>query len=112
MTKATPSSDHSTAMTARKAWNGGMVGPTPLERLTTPSPFKRECTVDVCGSTEGAAPATGMVFVHVKGSREPGRWYCAGPCAGYGQAYADVRSLPETIHGPRKPTRTSPASSR
>ncbi|MFJ5217228.1 hypothetical protein ACIP98_21205 [Streptomyces sp. NPDC088354] len=105
MTKATLGGDQAAVKTARRAWNGGMTGDTPAERLTPPSSFTRECHIDVCGSTDGVAPAPGIEFVHVKGSREPGRWYCPGPCAGYGRALADVRTLPETIHGPRKQNR-------
>ncbi|MER8042732.1 hypothetical protein [Streptomyces sp. NPDC094032] len=72
-------------------WNRGLVGPPAPPR---PVPTGRECPADGCGElTSMPQPSTGMVAVSWPGSREPDRWYCAGACATYGRALAEVRAI-------------------
>ncbi|MEW2635977.1 hypothetical protein AB0903_31145 [Streptomyces sp. NPDC048389] len=80
------------ASAAQQSWNRGKVG-TPSEPRLRPT--GRECPDAACGTaaTEPQASAH-LVVVAVDGSREPARWYCAGPCAAYGQALAEIRTLP------------------
>lgn len=76
---------------SQQTWNRGKVGtPSPPR----PQPVGRACPTDACGSlaTE-PQPSAHMVRVELAGSREPARWYCAGGCAAYGQALAELRAL-------------------
>lgn len=72
-------------------WNGGLVGKGRVGRAVA---VGRDCPAAGCGSLANEPrPAAGMVRVSVSGSREPARWYCAGGCAGYGQALAEIRAI-------------------
>ncbi|MEU2181508.1 hypothetical protein [Streptomyces thermolilacinus] len=57
-------------------------------------PVGRACLVEACGTAAAGPRPARMVLVELASSREPARWYCAGPCAVYGQALAEVRALP------------------
>ncbi|MFE6853464.1 hypothetical protein ACFVDH_22070 [Streptomyces sp. NPDC057674] len=79
------------ATPSQQVWNKGRVGePVEAERM----PTGRTCPVAGCGSlaTE-PRPAARMVRVVWPDSREPGRWYCPGPCRAYGLALAEVRAI-------------------
>lgn len=81
-----------------KAWNGGMTGTAPArpqgQTITRTCPkAKAGCGVRVADT---GRPGPDMVRVAEPGSREPARWYCPGACAGYGQALAEVRALPDS----------------
>ncbi|MFE6379202.1 hypothetical protein [Streptomyces roseolus] len=79
------------ASSVQRAWNQGAVG-TPV--AGRPVPTGRDCSVGGCGSHGSVPqPAARMVLVEWSGSREPARWYCPGPCAAYGRALAEVRTL-------------------
>ncbi|AMS01600.1 zinc finger domain-containing protein [Streptomyces venezuelae] len=76
---------------ARQGWNGGRVGePT----APAPVPTGRDCPVSGCGELASAPqPTARMVHVVWPYSREPGRWYCPGPCQAYGLALAEIRAI-------------------
>lgn len=70
----------------------------PTAPKPTPQPAARhgrDCITPGCG-TPGTdpQPATRMVLIQLHGSRQAPTWYCAGRCAEYGQALADVRAIP------------------
>jgi hypothetical protein len=92
--KLATTSQKTAAKKAKQAWNGGMVGtPEPPKDIpTTPG----QCTKTGCGvrTADTGCPGPDMVRIAVPGSREPARWYCPGPCAGYGQALAEIRAIP------------------
>ena len=79
------------ATPAQQVWNKGHVGE-PVEGA--PRQTGRTCTTTGCGSlaTE-PRPSARMVRVVWPDSREPGRWYCPGPCRAYGLALAEIRAI-------------------
>jgi uncharacterized protein (DUF2147 family) len=90
--KLATTSQKAAAKKAKQAWNGGKVG-TPATPKDTPTPG--QCAKTGCGDLSFAARSDlGLVRIEVDGSREPARWYCPGPCAGYGQALAEIRAIP------------------
>lgn len=95
------------ASRARQAWNGGLVGESAAPRIVRTA---GDCSAPGCGdlATTVIPPAAGLVRVEVPESREPARWYCPGWCAHYGQALADVRSIPARTPEPA----TEPESDR
>ncbi|MEV7282849.1 hypothetical protein [Streptomyces sp. NPDC093111] len=85
--------DHRAKRAAAKAWNGGMIGGPPAP--PRPVPTGRDCAKSGCGEL-ATAPQPGARMVVVSWptpSREPARWYCAGACAAYGRALAEVRAI-------------------
>ncbi|MFC8276284.1 hypothetical protein ACFUJR_27885 [Streptomyces sp. NPDC057271] len=79
------------ATPAQQTWNKGRVGEPTVPK---PPPTGRDCTVAGCGELlEVPQPAASMVAVVWPGSREPSRWYCAGACAAYGRALAEIRAI-------------------
>ncbi|MFE2556645.1 hypothetical protein ACFXGT_11505 [Streptomyces sp. NPDC059352] len=76
---------------ARQGWNRGRTGePT----APAPVPTGRDCPVSGCGQLATAPkPTARMVHVVWPFSREPGRWYCPGPCQAYGLALAEIRAI-------------------
>lgn len=82
-----------TAKRARKAWNGGLVGQSAPGREIA-RPAKVPCGAPRCGeaTTKAGRSPTGMTRV-LGAHGEPSRIYCAGWCATYAQALADVRTL-------------------
>ncbi|MDT0306839.1 hypothetical protein RM780_07665 [Streptomyces sp. DSM 44917] len=91
-------SPKSSATAGQRAWNGGLAGePAPGRVIARPS---APCTAERCGqeaAARGPLPA-GMVRVPAHAGHPP-RIYCAGWCALYAQALADVRGLPGTTWG-------------
>jgi hypothetical protein len=79
------------ATPAQQTWNRGKVGKPTAPK---PPPTGRDCPESGCGAlaTE-PQPAARMVVVAWWGSREPERWYCAGGCAAYGSALAEIRAI-------------------
>lgn len=81
------------ASAAQQTWNRGQVG-TPAAGREVPT--GRDCPTDGCGDLATAPqPAAHMVHVVWPFSREPGRWYCLGPCQAYGLALAEIRAIPQ-----------------
>ncbi|NEA42729.1 hypothetical protein [Streptomyces sp. SID11385] len=81
---------------AQQTWNQGRKdGKKPAKKPKKPEglPLVERCDHPRCGVPAVAAPAADMVRVRVRGSREPARWYCAGPCAAYGEALAEIRAI-------------------
>ncbi|MFJ4907697.1 hypothetical protein ACIQCR_24720 [Streptomyces sp. NPDC093249] len=79
------------ASAAQKTWNKGKVG---VPTAPAPVPTGRDCPVEGCGNLASTAqPTARMVHVVWPFSREPGRWYCPGPCQVYGLALAEVRAI-------------------
>ncbi|AEW94646.1 MULTISPECIES: hypothetical protein [Streptomycetaceae] len=79
------------ATTSQYGWNRGRTGKGAKGR-TVDQPTR--CTTDGCGAEATATTPPGMRRVAVEGSREPARVYCAGWCAAYGLALAEIRALP------------------
>ena len=79
------------ATPAQQTWNKGHVGTPSAPAVRR---VGRECERAECGTlgTE-PRPGPGMVLAVWLGSREPDRWYCAGPCVAYGRALAEVRAI-------------------
>ncbi|WP_019547624.1 MULTISPECIES: hypothetical protein [Streptomycetaceae] len=73
-------------------WNQGLTGQSKPGRTVQPP---GGCTADRCGHEYTGRAPNGMTRVRVDGSREPERTYCKGWCAAYGQALAEIRTLPE-----------------
>ncbi|MCX4686789.1 hypothetical protein OG401_21150 [Kitasatospora purpeofusca] len=71
-------------------WNRGLTGSRPTIEAR---PVGRACPTDGCGEagTVTGVDLPGWVYVRVAESREPGRWWCSGSCAGYGIALAELR---------------------
>ena len=76
----------------QQAWNKGRRNGKPSAPAVRPT--GRDCPAEACGSEATGRAPTGMVRVHVSDSRELARWYCAGGCAAYGQALAEIRAIP------------------
>ncbi|MEU1078208.1 hypothetical protein ABZ404_37090 [Streptomyces sp. NPDC005878] len=94
--QAAPAPKKKGATRTQQVWNKGAVGkPTaPRER-----PIGRQCPNDLCGkpAEPDSKRPSGMQAVVVDGPGAPARWYCQGRCATYGQALADIRSIPDHL---------------